>query len=175
MPSKSFFPSADEFPHDLSSPFDSIRKGWNCLLFALGISIPIPLYSGLSVLDYHVEIGISFLMKIDELHKEGLINFRSDCFRRIMSVEESPKSIYYFRVYGFTVYQVWNKHWECFFDMPGDFHVIRGHRQNGEIIWEHKFGWNERPRNLTPSDWEELEQDYGKNYVLFAFTPNTSD
>lgn len=174
MPSNVNFPSAREYRTPSSSPYSCVRKGHNCLLWATGVKEPFSLYSSIAILDDKLDVGTSFLRKVDELYDKGLITYNSSNLTLIESESDSPEySTIFFKVFGFRTAKIWNREWECYFDNPGDFHVIRGEKQpDASIIWEHKFGWFESPRELTKSDARELEDDYGSNYVLFAYAPS---
>ena len=177
MPSNvnTLFPSAKEYRDHCSSPYSCVRKGQNCLIWATGVTEHVPLYSSIAILDDKLDVGTSFLRKVDELYDKGLIKYDSSNLTLIESEDSfSEDSTIIFKVFGFRTAKIWSREWECYFDRPGDFHVIRGKKQpDASITWQHKFGWVEYPRELTEADAKELDEDYGNNYVLFAYTPSS--
>lgn len=136
--------SIENYPREISS---------NCLGFALGLCESVPEQSTKYNLDSRLSIEQSFLLKVKELGFEPP--------RLISSIEEVKEGEYAFMVFDFKLHKEfhpfvgWLNYW--------DYHVVR-REPNG--TWVHKPGWNEPPCKIN--NWEEIFQEFGNKYVLFA-------
>lgn len=126
----------------------------NCIGFSLGICEPVRSSSSKFDLDSTYPIEIAFQKKVKELGYEPP--------RQIASVNEAKENEYVLLVFDFTPYTVNSWGTKVTF---ADFHVVR-RELNGS--WVHKPGWKESPCEVN--NWEELFKEFGRKYVLFAFS-----
>lgn len=122
-------------------------------------------------MDATKEIGEAYLTKVDELQK--YLGYNRSNLTRIPfdSIEQSNASEFRL-VYGFQKKTITVKAYGMEYnDEMDDFHVIIGVRDSsGNVRWYHKFGITmELPREVTPSDWEEIQSSYPPTPVLFEF------
>lgn len=149
MPTSNFHPlSVNVYPRGIDT---------NCLAFALGIVKP---------RENHDEYDLEYPMTISEafINSWQKVGFDSNTLRKISSIDEAKPDEYLFKVYDWTPYyqnvpfmgrvRFWN------------FHVLRRELDGS---WVHKPGWDDDPEEVaSKQQWDEIENEFGSKYVLFA-------
>ena len=136
------------------SPAEFPSISTNCLGFAIGICEPVNKTSYEYDLDGRLSISEAFTKKVTELGFEVP--------RQIDSVEEAKDNEFVLLVFDFTPHTInypFVGHVTYY-----DYHVVR---RELDGTWVHKPGWYKPPCKVT--NWEELVEEFGRKYVLFAF------
>ena len=129
----------------------------NCFGFAIGNTDPVTESSTIYNMDHHLPIAEAFLRKLSELGYEEFP-------RQIQPVEEAHGDEYVIMVFDFTEYPY--HHPLLGLTTEWDYHVVR---REVDGTWVHKPGWKEPPCKIcTDTDWEDLYEEFGSQYVLFA-------
>jgi len=137
------------------SEFPSVST--NCLGFAIGNTIPVRESEDLYVLNHKRTISEAFFEKLTELGYEHP--------RQINSVEDAYSNEFILMVFDFSEYH--RKHMFMGWETHWNYHVARRELDGS---WVHKPGWDEPPCEIhSESDWEEIFNEFGRKYVLFAF------
>ena len=125
----------------------------NCLAFALGVT-------------HADDFNLNDELPIAEAFVQAWKRLVGGEIRQILSVDEAEPSEYIFKVYDYTPFRQWHPFLEYYVTYK-DFHVVR--RELDGTTWVHKPGWNEPPAKInSKEDWDDLSEEFGSKYVLFA-------
>ncbi len=130
----------------------------NCLGFAIGDTTAVKESQSKYNLDHHYSIEEAFIRKLSEL------GYSTANIRKIENLESAKSNEFVYKVYGFnkSYYKFMGFQFECY-----DFHVVRRELDNS---WVHKPGWKDEPCIIKGNDWPKIEEEFGKNFVLFALS-----
>ena len=129
----------------------------NCLGFSLGDKTPTQKGNTRYDLNHKLPIAESFLQKLSELGYE--------LPRQISSLEEANENEFILMVFDFSEFKEYYPFvGELYF---WDYHVVR---RELDKTWVHKPGWHKPPCEICcEADWEGIYEEFGREYVLFAF------
>lgn len=136
----------------------------NCLGFAIGYTA--------EVKESHSCFNLNSNLSIDEAFISKLIDLGYDIsnLRKLENLEDAKSYEYIFKIIGFNWVSAMVFDYDSFKYVPklvADYHVVR---REPDGTWVHKPGWKDIPCIIKDSDWVEIEEEFGKKFVLFALS-----
>lgn len=133
----------------------------NCMGFALGCEESLSGFLGIR------KFNLDGSFPIDEAFFRMLREVGYDVPRQISTIDEAHSNEYILMLLGSTKYRI-----PSLFlseqELCWNFHVVR---RELDGTWVHKPGWERLPCAIcTDADWEAIHSEFGRKYILFAFT-----